>query len=73
MTEQKKTSEAQRRANKKYYEANKARWRKYNSTDDAKAAKERYEAKRGSRAEYMRAWRAKKKIEKGLDNTNATD
>jgi hypothetical protein len=68
MTEPKKTSEAQRRANKKYYEANKARWAVYNSTDTAKAAKRKYETTRGSRAEYMRAWRAKKKIEKGLDS-----
>jgi len=73
MTEPKKTSEAQRRANKKYYEANKEKWRKYNSTDAVKASKRKYETTRGSRAEYMREWRAKKKIEKGLDNTNATD
>jgi hypothetical protein len=64
MTEH-KTSEAQRRANKKYYEANKERWKAYNSTDAVKASKRKYEATRGSRAEYMRAWRAKKKIEKG--------
>jgi hypothetical protein len=62
------TSEAQKRASKKYYEANKDKWTGpdgYNSSEAAKEAQRRYDAKRGSRAEAMRKSRAKKKLEDG--------
>jgi hypothetical protein len=55
-------TEAQRRAFKKYYEANKHKWD--NHTESAKEARRKYDAKRGSRAEAMRKSRAKKKAER---------
>ena len=59
------TTEAQKRAFKKYYEANKDKWAEYNQSEAAKEARRRYDAKRGSRAEAMRKSRAKKKLEEG--------
>jgi hypothetical protein len=58
------TSDAQKRACKKYYEANKDKWIEgYNQSESAKEARRKYDAKRGSRAEDMRRSRAKKKLE----------
>ena len=60
------TSDAQKRASKKYYEANKDKWVEgYNHSESAKEARRKYDAKRGSRAEAMRKSRAKKKLEEG--------
>jgi hypothetical protein len=65
-----KRSDALIRAQERYEATQKAKKRRerYEATDEAKALKAEREKRRPSRAEYRREQRAKKNLEKGVDN-----